>query len=345
MLPTCSKVQATCWHLRLKKQQDFLSKYSRAPPHPRTLTLQCSTTTCWESEVSHISMALHMAQILSSGGACRSGQPKSWTWQLEQGERLGGGGGAVRRFELKGVRQKPTFGFSLVISWRLSERFRSWNTADSSVSPPSYRTTHFSRAWQGRKTDRLPISGPSSVFRVASPETCPGVWTWAWPPPPSGSGGSAAPPAVEGRRRRWSSLWCRSGRSRSAAPSLGPSPGPHWSSWKETSSRRRMRTLGWKEGGEEEEEEDLGGTWTCRSKSGCCSELYEGAPWPWPFFFFFTHTLLKLLARWTERRSEQRASHSTVWYFGMSKGKKKKKKEKRNEWSDLYLGRVFLCLV
>lgn len=48
------------------------------------LTLQCRTTTCWGSEFSQFSMALHMAQILSSGGACMSGQPKSWTWGSER---------------------------------------------------------------------------------------------------------------------------------------------------------------------------------------------------------------------------------------------------------------------
>lgn len=48
---------------------------------PWSLTLQCKTTTCWGSEFSQFSMALHMAQILSSGGAWRSGQPKSWTWR------------------------------------------------------------------------------------------------------------------------------------------------------------------------------------------------------------------------------------------------------------------------
>lgn len=36
-------------------------------------------------------MALHMAQILSSGGAWRSGQPKSWTY-----EKVWGGGDEKR---------------------------------------------------------------------------------------------------------------------------------------------------------------------------------------------------------------------------------------------------------
>ena len=41
------------------------------------LTLQWMTTTCKGSAFSQLSMALQMVQILSSGGACRSGQPVS----------------------------------------------------------------------------------------------------------------------------------------------------------------------------------------------------------------------------------------------------------------------------
>lgn len=41
------------------------------------LTLQWMTTTCWGSLSSQDSCALQMAQILSSGGACSSGQPTS----------------------------------------------------------------------------------------------------------------------------------------------------------------------------------------------------------------------------------------------------------------------------
>lgn len=50
------------------------------PANPRSLpTLQYSTTTCWGSALSHVSMALQMEHSLSKGGACSSGQPKSWT--------------------------------------------------------------------------------------------------------------------------------------------------------------------------------------------------------------------------------------------------------------------------
>lgn len=43
------------------------------------LTLLCSTTTLCVSPLSHVSMALHMLQILSSAGAWWSGQPNSRT--------------------------------------------------------------------------------------------------------------------------------------------------------------------------------------------------------------------------------------------------------------------------
>ena len=43
------------------------------------LTLQYNTTTCCESALSQVSMALQMEHSLSRGGACSSGQPKSWT--------------------------------------------------------------------------------------------------------------------------------------------------------------------------------------------------------------------------------------------------------------------------
>lgn len=43
----------------------------------RMLTLQWMTTTCRGSALSQLSMALQMVQILSRGGACRSGQPVS----------------------------------------------------------------------------------------------------------------------------------------------------------------------------------------------------------------------------------------------------------------------------
>lgn len=43
-------------------------------------TLLCSTTTLRWSPFSHVSMALHMLQILSNAGAWWSGQPNSRTW-------------------------------------------------------------------------------------------------------------------------------------------------------------------------------------------------------------------------------------------------------------------------
>lgn len=52
--------------------------------HPRDKvrpTLLCSTTTLCAAALSHVSMALQMLQIFSSAGVCRSGHPKSSTWQ------------------------------------------------------------------------------------------------------------------------------------------------------------------------------------------------------------------------------------------------------------------------
>lgn len=46
----------------------------------RCSTLLCSTTTLRWSPLSHVSMALHMLQILSNAGAWWSGQPNSTTF-------------------------------------------------------------------------------------------------------------------------------------------------------------------------------------------------------------------------------------------------------------------------
>lgn len=54
-------------------------------------TLLCSTTTLRGSPLSHVSMALHMLQILSSAGAWRSGQPNSRTWGTCCQEKKGKG--------------------------------------------------------------------------------------------------------------------------------------------------------------------------------------------------------------------------------------------------------------
>lgn len=65
---------------------------------------------------------------------------------IAQRERLGdgaAGGVVVRRFELKDMRRKPTFGFSLVISCRLSERFRSWKKNKQFGSSPVIMTAIF----------------------------------------------------------------------------------------------------------------------------------------------------------------------------------------------------------
>lgn len=86
-----------------------------------------------------------------------------------------------------------------------------------------------------RKASKIPCgvkaTGTVAAQHLSSPEICPGVWTWAWPPLPSGWSDTSAPPASEERRRRWFSPWCRSGQSRSCAPSRAPSHGPRWSSW------------------------------------------------------------------------------------------------------------------
>lgn len=95
---TCHKTKfmTTFWHIcPCKSLGNSGTSFQNTPVAPWALTLQCRTTTCWESVVSHVSMALHMAQILSSGGAWRSGQPKSWTWSLKYRKRLCG----LRRFK------------------------------------------------------------------------------------------------------------------------------------------------------------------------------------------------------------------------------------------------------
>ena len=70
--------------------------------NPRSqLTLQYSTTTCCGSALSHVSMALQMEHSLSRGGACSSGQPKSWTWG-EGGRRGTTEGGGHKRRDMGG---------------------------------------------------------------------------------------------------------------------------------------------------------------------------------------------------------------------------------------------------
>lgn len=71
----------------------YISPLYKYPQQPESwedfsLTLQWRTATCWESEFSQVSMALQMEQILSRGGACRSGQPKSCTWTIKEKEVL-----------------------------------------------------------------------------------------------------------------------------------------------------------------------------------------------------------------------------------------------------------------
>lgn len=63
------------------------------------LTLQYSTTTCCGSALSHVSMALQIEHSLSKGGACSSGQPKSWTWGWWGGGHRGATEGGAHKPE------------------------------------------------------------------------------------------------------------------------------------------------------------------------------------------------------------------------------------------------------
>lgn len=113
-----------------------------------------------------------------------------------------------------------TLGFNLQMSWRFSDRFMTWK----------------------RKGCNLTIGSDSPWYRLRAaaadvdennwPETSPDVSISTWPPLPSGFCDSGVHPGQAGRRQRWSSRWCRSGRNHNGSPWRSPSRNPRCHSFK-----------------------------------------------------------------------------------------------------------------